>query len=153
MGIWIEIVTLLVPGFNDGDDELRRMAGFLASVSPDLPWHVTAFHSDYRMADVRDTPADFLTRAAAIGRDAGLRFVYAGNRPGEVQGLEDTRCAGCGYVLVRRTGFLVRDYAITSEGRCPSCGVQVPGRWDPAFVPQRTSRPWIPGRPRALRVF
>ena len=153
MGIWVEIVTLLVPGFNDGDDELRQMARFLASVSQDLPWHVTAFHSDYRMADVRDTSADLLTRAAGIGRDAGLRFVYAGNRPGEVEGLEDTRCPGCRYVLVRRTGFLVTDYTITAEGRCPSCHDQVPGRWDPAFVPQRTSRPWIPGRGRALRVF
>jgi pyruvate formate lyase activating enzyme len=153
MGIWVEIVTLLVPGFNDGEDELRRLTAFLASVSPDLPWHVTAFHSDYRMADVRDTSAALLERAAAIGREAGLRYVYAGNRPGEVGRLEDTCCASCGHVLVRRTGFLVRDYTLTSDGRCPACQAPVPGRWDAAFVPQLTSRPWIPGSARLLRVY
>src|SRR3954464_12995127 len=138
MDIWLEIVTLLIPGFNDSRDEIHRLTSFIASVSPDIPWHVTAFHGGYKMTSRGNTTAVMLREAAEIGRASGLRHVYAGNRPGEVQGLEDTRCAGCGYLLVRRTGFLVRDYAITSEGRCPSCRVQVPGRWDPAFVSQRT---------------
>src|SRR5690606_20924514 len=81
MGFWVEIVTLVVPGFNDGDDELHEMARFLAGVSPDLPWHVTAFHPDYKMTDPPRTSADTLLRAYDIGREAGLHFVYAGNVP------------------------------------------------------------------------
>ena len=82
MGVWLEVVTLLIPGFNDSDDELKQMAEFLCSVSPDVPWHVTAFHQDYKMTSPDDTrPADLL-RAAAIGREAGLRYIYAGNLPG-----------------------------------------------------------------------
>ena len=88
MGIWLEIVTLLIPGFNDSDDELRRLTAFLASVSPDIPWHVTAFHQDYKMTSPADTRPDDLLRAAAIGREAGLRYIYAGNLPGRVEGLE-----------------------------------------------------------------
>ncbi len=95
LGLWLEIVTLLIPGFNDSEDELKRLTAFVAEVSPDIPWHVTAFHADYKMTDRRDTSRDDLLRAAAIGRDAGLRFVYAGNRPGEVGDLEDTRCPSC----------------------------------------------------------
>src|SRR3989449_1306114 len=96
MGFWLEIVTLLIPGFNDSRDELVRLTSFVAEVSPDIPWHVTAFHKDYRMTGPQNTTADMLLRAAEIGRAAGLRYVYAGNLPGEVAGLEDTRCASCG---------------------------------------------------------
>src|ERR671911_237734 len=81
MGIWLELVTLLIPGFNDSDDELKRMTEFVASVSPDIPWHVTAFHGDYKMTEPGNTTADMLQRAAAIGAAAGLRYVYAGNLP------------------------------------------------------------------------
>src|SRR5687767_7113783 len=84
LGIWLEIVTLLIPGFNDDPDELRRLTAFIASVSPDIPWHVTAFHKDYRMSDPENTTPDMLMHAAAIARDAGLRYVYAGNIPGRV---------------------------------------------------------------------
>src|SRR5215469_16910347 len=84
MGFWLEIVTLLVPGFNDSDDELKRLTEFLASVSPDIPWHVTAFHKDYKMTDPENTRARDLMRAAEIGKSAGLRFIYAGNLPGQV---------------------------------------------------------------------
>jgi pyruvate formate lyase activating enzyme len=128
-GIWIEIVTLLIPGFNDSDDEIRRLTAFVASVSTDIPWHVTAFHSDYKMQDTPDTGADSLIRAAEIGREAGLRYVYAGNRPGQVGGLENTYCPGCSVPLIERVGYLVRGYRITSDGRCPECAVAIPGRW------------------------
>src|SRR3954463_1497181 len=100
MGIWLEIVTLIIPGFNDSSEELQRAAEFLASVSPDIPWHVTAFHQDYRMTDPDDTPASTLLRAAEIGKRAGLRFVYAGNLPGQVEGLENTYCPTCNELLV-----------------------------------------------------
>ena len=90
MGFWLEVVTLVVPGFNDSDEELRSIAEFLAGISPDIPWHVTAFHKDYKMLDPEDTPPATLARAAALGRAAGLRYVYAGNLPGKTGNLEDT---------------------------------------------------------------
>ena len=99
MGVWLEIVTLLIPGFNDSDDELKGLTDFLAGVSPDIPWHVTAFHKDYKMDDPDDTRPSDLVRAAEIGRKAGLRYVYAGNLPGKVGDLEDTRCHQCGDTL------------------------------------------------------
>jgi pyruvate formate lyase activating enzyme len=83
-GVWIEIVTLLIPGFNDGEDEIRRLTEFVASVSPEIPWHVTAFHRDYRMTDTPRTTPDMLIQAAQLARQAGLRYVYAGNVPGRV---------------------------------------------------------------------
>jgi pyruvate formate lyase activating enzyme len=128
-GVWLEIVTLLVPGFNDGDDELRRLTSFLAGVSPDIPWHVTAFHADYKMTDRGPTPVQALRRAAHIGREAGLRYVYAGNVPGMVGGLEDTACHACGHRLIARHGFAVENYALTPDGTCPRCGTSIPGRW------------------------
>jgi pyruvate formate lyase activating enzyme len=144
MGVWLEIVTLLIPGFNDAPQELQRLTEFIASVSPDIPWHVTAFHADYKMTDTQNTTADMLLHAAAIAQTAGLRYVYAGNLPGRVGDLEDTRCPGCRTLLVARYGYLIRDYRVTADGRCPSCDAAVPGRWDPAFQPQRISRPFIP---------
>lgn len=154
MGVWVEIVTLLVPGFNDGADELQRLTSFIAGVSPDIPWHVTAFHADYRMTDTPGTSATMLQNAAAIGQNAGLRFVYAGNRPGEVDSLEDTHCPSCRHLLVERDGFFVRRYDVAPDGTCPSCGARIPGRWDAAFAPQRTAAPFLPPSARArLRVF
>jgi pyruvate formate lyase activating enzyme len=129
MGVWVEIVTLLVPGFNDAEDELKRLTAFVAGVSPDIPWHVTAFHADYKMTDPPDTTPEMLLRAASLGREAGLRFVYAGNIPGGVGEFEDTRCPSCGKTLVARRGYLIRSYAITTDGRCPSCRTPIPGRW------------------------
>src|SRR5215467_714232 len=92
LGIWIEIVTLLIPGFNDSNEELCGLAEFLASVSVDIPWHVTAFHKDYKMTDPAETRPAELRRAAAIGKKAGLRYIYAGNLPGQVGELEHTHC-------------------------------------------------------------
>jgi len=129
MGFWLEVVTLVVPGFNDSDAELRRMAGFLAGVSPDIPWHVTAFHQDYKMQGPEDTPPETLIRAAAAGRAAGLRYVYAGNLPGRTADLEDTRCPGCGAGLIERRGFRVLRNRLSAGGKCPRCSYAVPGVW------------------------
>ena len=130
LGFWMEIVTLVIPGWNDSDGELAAAARFIASVSPDIPWHVTAFHPDYNMTDRARTPADMLLHAAKIGRTAGLRYVYAGNAPGSVGDLENTTCPSCGTVLVERRGFyVVRNRLAASDGRCPACGHAIPGIW------------------------
>ena len=152
MGLWVEIVTLLIPGFNDSKDELARLTEFLASVSPYLPWHVTAFHQDYKMADPRNTTAEDLLRAAEIGKSAGLRYIYAGNLPGGVGDLENTHCHNCGKLLVERYGYLIRGYHITAQGSCPECGIAVPGRWQSQFDRQRTAFPFVPRPPRRSRV-
>jgi pyruvate formate lyase activating enzyme len=128
-GFWVEVVTLVVPGFNDGDEELREMARFLAAVSPDIPWHVTAFHQDYRMTDPAATGVATLVRAAEIGAAEGLRFVYAGNLPGRVGRWENTWCPGCAALLVERRGFLVLRNRLVA-GACPDCGRAIPGRWE-----------------------
>ncbi len=128
-GLWIEIVTLVVPGFNDSETELRQIARFIASVSPDIPWHVTAFHPDYKMIEPPPTNARQLIRAAELGAEEGLRFVYAGNLPGRVGPWENTYCPKCREMLIDRYGFLVRQYKITLEGRCPSCQTKIPGIW------------------------
>ena len=151
LDVWLEIVTLLVPGFNDDADEIDRLTAFVASVSPDIPWHVTAFHQDYKMTDHRDAVDRDLLHAADIGRRNGLRFVYAGNRPGQVGDLEDTRCPGCGETVVSRLGYHVQNYTLTPNGACPSCGTTVPGRWDTRFAGQITDRPFLPNR--RLRVI
>ncbi len=134
-GLWVEVVTLVVPGFNDSHEELGDLARFLAGVSPDIPWHVTAFHPDYRMSGRDGTTAAGLERARAIGREAGLRFVYAGNLPGRIQHAEDTLCPGCGASLVVRRGFSVRENRLGPDGRCPECGSAIPGRWGGAGNP------------------
>ncbi len=128
-GFWVEVVTLVVPGFNDSREELREIAAFLASVSPLLPWHVTAYRPDYRVAGGRATTPDDLRRAAAIGREAGLGYVYAGNAPGRVGDLESTRCHACGHALIERSGYAVRRNAVGPDGRCPSCDAEIPGVW------------------------
>jgi pyruvate formate lyase activating enzyme len=129
MGTWLELVTLLVPGFNDSEEELRRLTGFVAEVSRDIPWHVTAFHEDYHMTGTGRTTAAMLQRAARLGVEAGLRFVYAGNLPGAVGGLEDTRCPSCSDTLVRRRSFSVLENRLGRDGRCPRCSSAIPGRW------------------------
>ena len=150
MGLWLEIVTLLIPGFNDSEEELRGLTEFLVSVSPEIPWHVTAYHGDYKMTDPRDTRADDLLRAVQIGKEAGLRYIYAGNLPGRVGNLEDTRCQQCSATLVKRYSYLVQDYRITPERTCPSCGVPVPGRWARQYDGQITSHPFLPRRASRL---
>jgi len=153
MGFWVEIVTLLIPGFNDSPEELTRLTEFLAGVSPDIPWHVTAFHADYKMTDPPNTTADMLLGAAEIGRRAGLRYIYAGNLPGQVGDLEDTRCVKCGETLIERYGYMIRSYRITPNGCCPGCGTNVPGRWSNRFEGQIASRPFLPGSRNLLNVL
>ena len=128
-GFWVEVVTLVVPGFNDATDDLRRMAEAIAAVSPTIPWHLTAFHQDYRMTDPRNTTAADLVRACEIGRDTGLKFVYAGNLPGRVGRWEHTWCPDCGDLLIERFGYQIRRQRIGPEGLCPSCGARIPGLW------------------------
>ena len=153
MEIWLEIVTLLIPGFNDSPDELKGLTSFIADVSPDIPWHVTAFHGDYKMTEPENTTADMLLRAAEIGRESGLRFVYPGNLPGQVGDAEDTHCPGCGETLIERFGYHVRGYRITPEGTCPACAAPVPGRWSRGFEGQIATSPFIPGsRSRLLTL-
>ena len=129
MGLWLEVVTLVIPGFNDSTDELWEMARFLAAVSEDIPWHVTAFHSDYKMQDTENTPARTLLRAAEIGNEAGLHYVYAGNLPGRVEEYENTICPKCNIPLVKRRGFYIAENRLTAEGTCPECGTAVAGVW------------------------
>lgn len=128
-GFWLEIVTLLVPGFNDSEDELTRLVQFIAGVSPDIPWHVTAYHQDYKMLEHPDTSAADLFRAAEIGRQAGLRYVYSGNLPGKLRDLENSYCPDCDTLLVERRGYRIQQYCLTKTGCCPSCQRSIPGRW------------------------
>jgi pyruvate formate lyase activating enzyme len=128
-GLWLEIVTLVVPGFNDSDAELRDIAKFLASVSRDIPWHVTAFHPDYKLSDTPATAAVELIRAAEIGAEEGLNYIYAGNVPGRVGRWENTYCPNCRELLIDRVGYLVRHYALTADGKCPKCRTAIPGIW------------------------
>jgi len=129
MAIWVEIVTLLVPGFNDSRDELMRMAEFIAGVSPDIPWHITAFHRDYKMTDSRNTTAADLMKVELIAAENGLRYVYAGNLPGLTGRLENTYCPECKELLVERYGYRILDYRLNPNGCCPSCSNAIPGRW------------------------
>jgi pyruvate formate lyase activating enzyme len=129
-GFWVEIVTLIVPGFNDDEDELRQIANFLAGISRDIPWHCTAFHPDYKMQDHDYTPAGTLLKACEIGKAAGLNFVYAGNLPRMTGDWENTRCPSCNELLIERAGFTVRKYRLTDSGTCPKCGKVIPGSWD-----------------------
>ena len=144
MGFWVEIVTLLIKGFNDSDDELKGLAEFIAGVSADIPWHVTAFHKDYKMTDPSDTTPEMLKHAVEIGRAAGLHFVYAGNIPGRVGELENTRCPGCGETLIERYGYHISNYRITTKGLCPSCNAAIAGRWSERFEGQLASSPYLP---------
>jgi pyruvate formate lyase activating enzyme len=130
MGFWLEVVTLVIPGWNDSDEELRATAAFVASVSRDIPWHVTAFHPDYRMTAPGPTPAATLLRAARIGEAAGLHYVYAGNLPGQVGRYEDTFCPQCRALLVERVGYRIRlNRLAATGGACPECGATIPGIW------------------------
>jgi pyruvate formate lyase activating enzyme len=126
MGFWLEVVTLVVPGFNDSKAELAAIAGFLAGISRDIPWHVTAFHPDYKMNQPPMTPSSKLFEAVRLGRDAGLRYVYAGNLAG--QGGESTHCPECGLLLIERYGFQVVRNRLDG-GACPACRMAIPGFW------------------------
>ena len=130
MGFWQEIVTLIIPGFNDSEDELRDAARFIASISADIPWHVTAFHKDYKMTDAANTQASTLIRAAEIGKEEGLHYVYAGNLPGMVGPHENTYCPNCQAAVIERIGYVILDYHLEADGTCPFCRkAKIPGIW------------------------
>ncbi|HSW38979.1 MAG TPA: AmmeMemoRadiSam system radical SAM enzyme [Acidobacteriota bacterium] len=129
MKVWVEIVTLLVPGFNDSPKELSELTAFIAGISTDIPWHVTAFHGNYKRTGSVNTAAGDLLRAVEIGKRNGLRFVYAGNLAGRLQNLENTYCPGCGRLLVERYGFAILRNNLSETSRCPSCKRDIPGIW------------------------
>ncbi len=148
MGFWMELVTLVIPGFNDSDEEFRDMAAFIAGISKDIPWHVTAFHPDYKMTDPARTTVRELDRAYAAGKEAGLNFVYPGNIHGGVGDRENTRCPSCEAMLIERRGFYV--IANNMNGNeCPACGYNVPGVWE-GNAPEVSDGN---GRPRSLRAL
>lgn len=124
-GIWVELTTLIIPGWNDADEELRGIARFIAEqVGVETPWHVTQFYPTYKMTDRPRTPVVTLRRARQIGLEAGLRYVYEGNVPGE--GGEHTFCPGCGELLIRRFGFYLEENRI-AMGKCPTCETAIDG--------------------------
>ncbi|HRW53496.1 MAG TPA: AmmeMemoRadiSam system radical SAM enzyme [Phycisphaerae bacterium] len=143
MKFWVEIVTLVVPGFNDSDEELTQIAKFIAGVSTDTPWHVTAFRPDYRMQDRGRTPGDTLHRAYEMGRAAGLKYVYPGNHHGRVGDRECTKCPSCESIVIRRMGFYVEENRMSEPGRCPDCGAAIAGVWESA-PPKKSTGSGIP---------
>jgi len=126
LGVWVEVTTLLIPGLNDGEEELRNIARFLKSVSVDIPWHVTGFYPTYKMLDRPATPLVTLEKARKIGLAEGLHFVYEGNVAGA--GGEDTSCPGCSALLIQRAGFSSR-LVTMDNGYCGQCGLTVAGIW------------------------
>lgn len=146
-GFWVELVTLVIPGFNDSETELREMAKFIASVSIDIPWHVTAFHPDYKMTGPPSTTALDLERAYDAGKEAGLHYIYPGNLPGLVGDRENTNCPTCGAALIRRRGFTVIDNRMKGSACC-ECGTAIPGVWE-GHAPKHSDGSGIP---RAIRI-
>ncbi len=123
LGIWVEVTTLVIPGLNDSEEELRDIARFLASVDRDIPWHLSRFHPDYEYTQAPPTPVATLRRAREIGKAEGLNYVYLGNVWGEG---EDTHCPNCGHLLISREGFWVKTNLV-KDGHCPKCGQEIAG--------------------------
>ncbi len=128
-GFWVEIVTLVVPGFSDDADDSKRMAEFIATIDPLIPWHMTVFHPDYKMTEPRRTEAEDLLRIVEFGTQAGLKYLYPGNLPGQVGEWENTRCHHCDKTVIRRFGFRVIENLIAADGLCPYCARPLPGIW------------------------
>jgi pyruvate formate lyase activating enzyme len=127
-GIFVEITTLIVPGLNDDSTELQQLAGFIADdLGPDTPWHISRFHPTYKLTDRPPTPVKTLTQARETGLQAGLKYVYTGNVPGNTG--ENTFCPGCGERVIERWGFQVGAMRI-KDGRCTSCGARIEGVWE-----------------------
>lgn len=124
LGFHLEIVTLVIPGYNDSNEELANIAKFLYSVDRDIPWHVTAFHPDYKMLDTPHTPAQTLIRAYNIGKEMGLNYVYTGNIPGLEY--EHTYCPNCNNIVIKRYGFKVLEINM-NKNKCNKCGYIIPG--------------------------
>jgi pyruvate formate lyase activating enzyme len=126
LGVWVEVTTLVIPGLNDATEELTDIAQFIKGVDVGMPWHVSAFYPTYKMLDRPRTPVATLLKAREIGLQAGLRYVYTGNIPG--QGGESTSCYDCGELLIDRVGFLIRGYHL-KDGKCPKCQAEIDGVW------------------------
>ncbi|MBU4425794.1 MAG: AmmeMemoRadiSam system radical SAM enzyme [Proteobacteria bacterium] len=126
MGVWLEVTTLLIPGLNDSTEELNEIARFLAGLDPNIPWHISRFHPTYHLTNIRSTPPDSIKRARDLGYEAGLKYVYTGNLPGDVG--EKTFCHNCHELLIDRVGFNVIQNKIKDE-LCPKCGIKIPGVW------------------------
>jgi pyruvate formate lyase activating enzyme len=125
LGIWLEVTTLVIPGLNDSDVELRWVARYLLDeLGPDVPWHVSRFYPQYRMMDTPPTPTGTLERAWSIGREVGLRYVYVGNVPGH--DTESTRCPACGTTVIQRSGYRT-DVLALRKGACARCGAAIAG--------------------------
>lgn len=127
-GVWVEITTLLIPGLNDSIAEVRRIASFIASLSVDIPWHVSRFHPQYRMMDRPATPLESIHQALRIGEEAGLRHIYCGNCSDERY--ESTFCPSCGHKLIERRGYTILDDRLGSGGKCPNCQTPCAGVFD-----------------------
>lgn len=129
-GIWIEVTTLLIPGKNDSEEEIRAIARFLADLDPNIPWHVSGFYPQYKMLDTPPTPPSTLIRAYEIGKEEGLNFVYIGNYDDEDR--ESTYCPSCGFKVIERHGHIGQfvQNRLGPEGKCPECGTHIPGVWD-----------------------
>ena len=124
--VWFEITTLLIPGKNDSDDELKEMSAWIMKeLGPDVPLHFSAFHPDYRMLDVPPTPPQTLTRARKIAREAGIHHVYVGNVHDEAG--SSTYCAKCGEKLIGRDWYVMTKWNVTAEGACKKCGEKLTG--------------------------
>lgn len=125
LGIFVEVTTLLIPGLNDDREELEHLASFISdSLGSETPWHISRFHPTYKLTDRPPTPAESIHQARQIGLDAGLRYVYSGNIPGD-EG-ENTICYGCGKPLIERWGYRISRNVIV-DGRCPECGATIDG--------------------------
>jgi len=124
LGIWVEVTTLVIPTLNDSEEELRTIARLLREIEPSIPWHVTAFHPNYKLLHLPPTARSVLKRAREIGLSEGLKYVYSGNIPGD-EG-ENTYCWNCHKILIRRWGFKVLENHI-KEGKCPHCGARIDG--------------------------
>jgi pyruvate formate lyase activating enzyme len=124
LGIWAEVTTLIIPGINDDLEEIRDAARFVADeLGVDTPWHISRFFPAYEMIDLPPSPVAMLEQAQKIGSEAGLRYVYVGNVPGE----ENTYCYGCGRLLIRCSGYSILENRIEDDQRCPDCGTRVAG--------------------------
>jgi len=124
LGIWVEVTTLVIPGLNDSEEELRKIAGFIMSLGAETPWHLSRFYPAYKLTEPSSTPIDTLHRARQIGLEAGLRYVYTGNVPGN-EG-ESTYCYNCGRMIIRRYGYQIGEFNI-ENGRCRFCKVKIDG--------------------------
>lgn len=126
LGIWVEVTTLVIPGVNDSDEELRNVAKFIANeLGTETPWHISRFFPTYKMTDQPRTPLATLRRAREIGQEEGLRYLFIGNASGET----NTICHACGQLLIKRSSYLILEKNIQPNGTCPNCGANAGGRF------------------------